>query len=137
MSNPSKRRGTQWEVDIRDFANRVLKHRTTAYRPAQDGHKDTGDIHGVSPFVLQAKNWRDTTSALRVGVDGAVKQAKHAGEKWGVAVVKRARKGVGEGYAVMRFEDWLGFYADYLDLLAERNRLRSRLAWMGDQNEQP
>lgn len=102
MSNPAKRKGTAFESEIVAF----LKSRgVPAYRPAQSGARDVGDVHGVSPFVIQAKNWRDVTSALREGVDGAQLQARNAGETYGIAVVKRARKPVGEAYAVMRLED--------------------------------
>lgn len=128
MSNPRKARGTKWEVEVRDRANHVLQHRAKAYRPAQEGYKDTGDIHGVSPFVIQAKDWRDIVSALREGLGGAVQQAKNANERWGVAVIKRARKKPGEAYTVMRLDDWLAFFADYLDLRAENERLRTRLS---------
>ena len=126
MANPRKAKGTKFETEVKDLANDVLGHRTKAYRPAQTGHQDVGDIHGVSPFIFQTKNWKDLVGALREGVDGAVKQAKHAGETWGVAVVKRARKNTADAYAVMRYADWLAFYADYLDLRAEVDRLRAR-----------
>lgn len=102
MSNPAKRKGTAFESDIVTYLNAAG---IRAYRPAQTGRFDVGDVHGVSPFVIQAKNWRDVTSALREGVDGAQLQARNAGETWGVAVVKRARKPVGEAYAVLRLED--------------------------------
>lgn len=105
----AKRKGTAFESAIRDalnsFASRVgvpLK----VYRPAQEGFRDTGDLHGVSPFVIQAKSWRDLTSALREGVDGAVAQARNAHEPLGVAVVKRPRRPIGDAYAVMRLEDY-------------------------------
>lgn len=96
-------KGTRWESAIVAYLNDAG---VRAYRPAQSGFKDTGDVHGVSPFIIQAKDWRDTVTALREGVDGAVIQAEHAGERYGVAVIKRARKGPGEAYAVMRLEDW-------------------------------
>lgn len=98
-----KQKGTAWETEVTRFLN---AHGVRAYRPAQSGFKDHGDIHGVSPFVIQCKDWRDVLGALREGVDGAVVQAGYAGEDYGVAVVKRARRGVGEAYAVMRLEDW-------------------------------
>lgn len=98
----SKDRGTRWETAVVTF---LREQGVQAYRPAQSGARDVGDVHGVSPFVIQAKNWRDVTSALREGVDGAQIQARNAGETYGAAIVKRARKPVGEAYAVMRLED--------------------------------
>lgn len=110
-----KRKGTRWESD-------VVAHLKTlgirAYRPAQTGFKDVGDVHGVSPFVIQAKDWADVTSALREGVDGARVQAENAGERYGVAVVKRARKPVGSAYVVMTLDDWARLL---LDLQEGRN----------------
>lgn len=100
-------KGTRWESAVRDFLNAVFGGRwgLKVYRPRQSGFRDEGDLHGVSPFVLQAKDWRDVVSALREGVNGAVVQAEHAGEPYGVAVVKRARRPVGDAYAVLRLSD--------------------------------
>lgn len=110
MANPNKSKGTRWESAVRDYLNEQWGDGNVAglraYRPAQEGFRDTGDIHGVSPFVIQAKDWKDVTAALRVGLDGAVQQAANAGEEYGVNVVKRARKPVGEAYAVMRLSDF-------------------------------
>jgi hypothetical protein len=108
LSNPAKAKGTAFESLIRDALNGFWRGRfgLKAYRPAQEGHLDTGDLHGVSPFIVQAKNYRDVASALREGLNGAVVQAERAGEDYGVAVIKRARRPIGEAAAVMRLEDW-------------------------------
>lgn len=127
MSNPRKAKGTKWETDIKGFANSVLGAMTKVYRPAQEGFKDTGDLHGVSPFIVQAKDWKNWQEAIRLGLDGAVQQAIHAGEKYGVVVVKRARKPIGDAYAVMRLLDWLSFYKEYLQLQEENLALRQKL----------
>lgn len=104
MSNAAKAKGTRWESQVRDY----LKERgITAYRPAQTGFADSGDIHGVSPFIIQAKDWKDVRSALNEGLTGAVKQALNANEDFGVAVIKPARKPVSDAYAVMRLQDWV------------------------------
>lgn len=94
----AKAKGTRWESALRDYF-RALG--VPAYRPAQEGRLDVGDLHGIAPFVGQAKDWKDTVSALREGTDGAEAQARHAGEDYGVAFVKRARAGTERGYAVM------------------------------------
>lgn len=97
-----KDKGAKWERDIVAF----LKSRgVAAYRPHAEGFHDVGDVHGVSPFVIQAKDWRDVTGAIREGLDGAQVQAGNSGETYGVAVVKRARKPAADAYAVMRLED--------------------------------
>lgn len=103
----NKRRGTAWESAVRDVLNAFFRLRwgLKVYRPAQEGYLDTGDLHGVSPFVLQAKDWKDVVSALREGLNGAVEQAVRAGEPYGVAVVKRARRPTGDAYAILRLQD--------------------------------
>ena len=98
----AKDKGSKWERDVVAF---LKSAGIKAYRPAQSGFRDHGDSHGVSPFVIQAKDWRDVTSALREGLDGVQLQVRNAGETYGVAVVKRARKPAADAYAVMRLED--------------------------------
>lgn len=112
MSNPNKAKGTRFEVAVRDY----LKERgINAYRPAQEGFKDVGDIGGVSPFAVQCKDYRNLADALRDGVDGVQVQKGHAGEPLGVAVIKRPRKGVAEAYVVMRLAD----FADVVQLVRD------------------
>lgn len=98
MANPAKSKGTRWETDLVRY---LRDHGTAARRVAQSGQLDTGDIHGIEPFVGQAKAYRSVTDALRDGVAGANAQAPRAGQPFGVAFVKRPGKGVAEGYAVM------------------------------------
>ena len=105
--NAPKQKGTRHESAVRDY---LLSRGVIAYRPAQAGFADVGDIHGVSPFIIQAKDWRDLAGALREGVDGAVKQARNADQDYGVAVIKRARKPVEDAYAVMRLQDWTSVF---------------------------
>ncbi|MEV0267742.1 hypothetical protein AB0H43_03120 [Hamadaea sp. NPDC050747] len=98
MSNPNKAKGTDWERRLtRAFCALGL----LATRPHNEGWQDSGDIHGLSPFVGQAKNWKSWEDAIREGLDGAERQKAHAGEPFGVAFVKRARRVLGDGYAVM------------------------------------
>lgn len=99
MSNPNKAKGTDHEVKVVQY---LQDAGLWAARKVQTGWKDSGDIDlGPGDFTLQAKNWKDTTSALREGIEGAEKQAAVAGTDYGVAVVKRARKPVSEAYVVM------------------------------------
>lgn len=97
MSNPAKAKGTRWESGLRDFFRSCG---LDAYRPAQEGRLDVGDLHGLEPFVGQAKDWANTVAALREGTDGAATQAANAGRDYGVNFVKRARATTGRGYAV-------------------------------------
>lgn len=98
MSNANQDKGKRWERALRDyFRGRGI----AAYRPAQEGRADVGDLHGLSPFVGQAKDWADLAGAVRAGTDGAVDQATRAGEPFGVNLVKRRRAGPDRAYAVM------------------------------------
>lgn len=99
----NKQKGTAWETLLVRALNAFFRrrHSLKAYRPAQEGFLDTGDLHGISPFIGQAKNWKSWEDAIREGLDGAEKQRVQAGEDYGVALVKRVRKSVGAGYAVM------------------------------------
>lgn len=105
MSNPRKAKGTRWETAVTRALNAFWggRHGLKAYKPRQEGFRDVGDIH-ASPFVIQAKDWKDVVGALREGLDGAEKQKRNAGEPYGVATIKRARRPVGDAYAVMTLE---------------------------------
>lgn len=107
MSSPQKAKGTRWETAVERF---LLALGYRVVKPRQAGFEDLGDVQAW-PFVIQAKDWRSWEAAIREGLDGAVKQAenvndRHPGGGWiGVAVVKRARRPVGDAYAVMRLSD--------------------------------
>lgn len=113
MSNAAKAKGTRWETTVLAHLRTVFPR---AYKPRQEGFEDIGDIH-AGRLVVQAKDWRSWEAAIREGLDGAVRQAATwatstrstgtAGEPIGVAVVKRARRPVGEAYAVLRLDDLL------------------------------
>lgn len=99
----AKQKGTRWETDLVNFLAGIFGARfgLAPRRVAQEGFKDTGDIHGIDPFIAQAKNWKSWEDAIREGLDGAEKQKRAAGADYGVVFVKRARKSTGDGYAVM------------------------------------
>jgi hypothetical protein len=127
VTNLAKAMGTAWELAVRRCLQR---HGLDITRPWQEGHNDAGDCHVEGLFVGQMKNYSDITTALNVGLAGAIKQAGVAGLRWGVAFIKRRGKGAGEGYAVMRLDDWADVVARlvYLerartDLLAEIDHL--------------
>ena len=109
MASAAKAKGTRWESDL-------VKHLQAAGIPArrvaQSGQLDLGDLHGIDPFVGQAKNYRDMTAGLREGVAGANIQARRAGQPYGVAFVKRPGKGTAEGYAVMDVETFTRLLSD-------------------------
>jgi hypothetical protein len=98
VTSPQKRKGLTWERAVRVF---LRSHGIDAFKPYEEGHDDAGDVHGVDPFILQAKNYTNRTDAIREGLDGAEKQKRVAGVRWGAAVVKRVRRDAGEAYVVM------------------------------------
>jgi hypothetical protein len=112
VANRNKAKGTRWESAVRDFFRSVG---IPAYRATQEGRLDVGDLHGLDPFVGQAKDYADTVTALRVGVEGAEVQARNAGRDYGVAFVKRARASTERGYAVLT----IGTFAKVLRRLRE------------------
>ncbi|GAA4981143.1 hypothetical protein [Actinopolymorpha pittospori] len=108
MSNPAKARGTRWETAlVRALAAFwQLRYGLKPFKPRQEGRNDVGDLQGFSPFIGQAKDWASWQDAIREGLDGAERQRLNAGEAYGVAFVKRARRPVGAGYAVMTVATW-------------------------------
>lgn len=104
----AKQKGTAWETALVRFLGDAFGGRfgLAPRRVAQEGYNDSGDIHGISPFVAQAKAYKSWEDAIRLGLDGVEKQKLHAGEPYGVAFVKRVRRSVGQGYAVMTVATW-------------------------------
>lgn len=98
MANPNGAKGAQHERDTRRFLEAAFGR--LVRRPHAEGFRDVGDIH-LSPFVLQAKNWADTTAALNEGVKGAEVQAVHAAEPYGVAVIKKRGSNVSQARVAM------------------------------------
>lgn len=101
MPNANKAKGTAWELAIRRF---LREHGIDAYKPYEEGRDDAGDVHGVDPFILQAKNYKSWEDAMREGLDGAERQKLIAGQPYGAAVVKRARRPTGSAYVVMTLD---------------------------------
>lgn len=108
MSNAAKRKGTAWESALVAYLAAVFagRHGLAPRRVAQSGALDTGDLHGISPFVAQAKSYANLADGLRLGLEGAEIQRVRAGEDYGVAFVKRVRKPVALGYAVTTIATW-------------------------------
>jgi hypothetical protein len=101
MTNPNAAKGGRFELAVTRFLAEVFGRQVR--RPHQEGYKDVGDIH-LSPFVLQAKDYSDVVTALRVAVPAAEVQAGHAEESYGVAVIKRRGKPVQDSYVAMTLE---------------------------------
>lgn len=96
MSNPSKAKGTAWETLVVNYLR--LMHNPDAHRNVQMGTKDIGDIDGYYLHALEAKAEKSIT--LSDYIAQANREAVHAGQPFGCAVVKRRMKGVSDGYVV-------------------------------------
>lgn len=117
MSNPNKAKGTRFESQTRDFLKQVPLLEKITKRLAPTGFEDEGDVH-ISPFFcLQCK---DVNRHDFAGwVDDAELQADRAHLPYGVAVVKRRRKGIGRSYAVMSLEGFRRLAAHLVALEAQ------------------
>jgi len=102
VSNPSKRKGTAWEVDCRDHLRCVFPE---VERLPTEGQHDRGDLGHVGPWAIECKAERAIN--LAGYMDEAVREAGNAGKPYPVVFVKRRNRRVGDGYAVMRIDDWL------------------------------
>ncbi len=117
MSNPNKRKGTEWETRIVKFLHSFpyLRH---AKRHATIGNiDDEGDIH-VFPFVIQAKAVRKHD--LPGWVSAAREQADRAGHPWSVVFVKKPGRPIEEGYAVRSIAEEARLMAAYAELAASQ-----------------
>lgn len=108
MGSAAKKKGTTWESALVSTLGAFFPAPSglVPRRVAQSGMLDSGDLHGISPFVAQCKAYANLADGLRLGLDGAEVQRVRAGEAYGVAFVKRVRKSTGQGYAVMTVATW-------------------------------
>ncbi|MEU8840273.1 hypothetical protein AB0D97_14230 [Streptomyces roseus] len=96
MTNPSKAKGTAWESLLVAYLRE--HHNPASHRNVQMGAKDIGDIDGYYLHALEAK--AEKTITLSDYIAQANREAVHAGQPFGCAVVKRRMKGVGDAYVV-------------------------------------
>ena len=96
MSSANKRKGTRFESAVRNW---LLDRRSKAWRPAQTGHKDEGDVHLDNMVALQCKD--ATQQRYSQWVDDANDQAVNAGLPYGAVVHKKRGRSVGESLVVM------------------------------------
>ena len=102
MVNANKRRGTAFESALRDYA---LKLRHKAFRPAQAGAGDIGDVHVDGLVCIQAKDvarW-----SVSQHLQDALDQAQRAGLPFAALVMKKRRASIGEAYVVLNYDTLL------------------------------
>ncbi|MGW6949026.1 hypothetical protein ACWGHD_19130 [Streptomyces xanthophaeus] len=96
MANPSKAKGTAFESALVTYLRE--HHNPAAHRNVQMGRLDIGDIDGYYLHALEAKAEKEIT--LSSYIAQATREAIHAGQPFGCAVVKRRMKGVADAYVV-------------------------------------
>ncbi|WP_432157808.1 hypothetical protein [Streptomyces sp. bgisy153] len=95
-SNPSKQKGTAWESALVAYLRE--HHDPGVHRNVQMGARDIGDLAGYYLHAVEAK--AEKTITLADYIAQANREAIHAGQPFGCAVVKRRMKGVADGYVV-------------------------------------
>lgn len=95
-SNPSKAKGTAWETALVGYLREY--HDPGVHRNVQMGARDIGDLAGYYLHAVEAK--AEKTITLADYIAQANREAIHAGQPFGCAVVKRRMKGVADGYVV-------------------------------------
>jgi hypothetical protein len=95
MSNPSKRKGTDFEVSIRDYFVTELGDRRIK-RVAQAGSKDEGDIANFRIADMDIAVECKATDEYRSNLAGWVKEAQREAQNLGAlsSIVVHKRKGV-------------------------------------------
>lgn len=119
VTNPNGALGADHELKTVRYLAEVFGRE--ARRPHAEGFLDVGDIH-ISPFALQAKNWKDTTAALNIGVSASELQAKRAGETYGAAVIKKRNANISEARVAMTLRT-------FRDLVARLRAAEEELMW--------
>ena len=97
MTNPSKARGTRWEVAVAAFLRDAGF--TEVYRMAPAGEFDTGDLGGIPEVAFECRDRNRLT--LSENVDDANERARNKGSKYGVTVMKRRGRPAADAYVAL------------------------------------
>jgi hypothetical protein len=97
MANPSKRKGTSFEVAVVDY---LKEHGFPfAERRAQRGVNDAGDVAGIVGWVLEVKNCRSLD--LGPWMTEATHEASNDGVSRFAVIHKRRQHGTAEAFVSM------------------------------------
>jgi len=97
VTNPSKARGTRWEVAVAAFLRDAGF--TEVYRMAPAGEFDTGDLGGIPEVAFECRDRNRLT--LSENVRDANERARNKGSKYGVTVMKRRGRPAADAYVAM------------------------------------
>lgn len=93
----SKRKGTAFETAVVTY---LREHGfPTAERRALAGTLDRGDIAGIPDVAIECKAVQAIT--LAAFVDETERERRNADATYGITVIKRRQKSIGDAYAVM------------------------------------
>lgn len=105
MSNPSRQKGTAYEVRVRDYLNDSGVFSSKVQRAPLWGSADQGDLLNTGSFTFELKAVKQID--LAKFVNEAQAESAAAGTRWGVAVVKRRNHTIEKSYVVMTLEDFV------------------------------
>ena len=96
MTNPSGRRGADWEQKVADYLKEEFP---LAERRVKNGRLDRGDIAGIPNVVIECKAERTIDIPGYLGE--LALEMENADARFGFVFVKNRRHGIGDGYAVL------------------------------------
>jgi hypothetical protein len=111
MSSQSKRKGSQWERDLEEHCNLLVKAR----RLPRAGTKDIGDvaIDGKTfDIVIEAKNVKDAWGQMKgflreADIESCNYEMRYDKPTIPVVATKTRQAGTGEGRVVMTLDNFL------------------------------
>lgn len=105
MSNPSKRKGSMWESTVRDYLNDSGAFVNTVQRAPLWGSSDRGDLLNTGQVTWECKAVKEISLARFV--DEAETEARNAGTRWGVTVIKRRNHQTSKAYVAMTLQTFI------------------------------
>ena len=117
MSNPSRQKGTAYEVLCRDYFQG--RGWTECQRMATRAALDLGDLTGIPRFAIECRDRQK--QELARNLDDAEERARNKGSAFGICLMKRPRRSVDQSYVLMSL-DTLGRILD--ELLSKEKQLQ-------------
>ena len=119
MANPSREKGTRYEVACAEWFQQ--QGWSEGFRMATRATLDVGDLGGLPRFAVECRDRQ--RQELARNVDDAEERAVNKKADFGVALMKRPRRPVGDSYVLLS----LSTFGRILDeLLVEEKHAQSR-----------
>ena len=105
MANPSKRRGSKFEVDVCAYLN---DRGIPCERRVTRGKNDAGDVAGIPSWVLELKATKqiDLASAQKE----AKVEAENAAAPYYASIHKKRNAPIADAYVVLPLSIWTDYY---------------------------